>query len=70
MPRLYDLSVPTEDSPSEPLPLKVEHKAHELSLELIEMFLGGKKEDLADGVGWADDAISLGAHAGIHAVAD
>ncbi len=66
MPRLYDLSVPTEDSPSEPLPLKVEHKAHELSLGLIEMFLGGKKEDLADGVGWADDAISLGAHAGTH----
>ena len=66
MPRLYDLSVPTEDSPSEPLPLKVEHKAHELSLGLIEMFLGGKREDLADGVGWADDAISLGAHAGTH----
>jgi kynurenine formamidase len=66
MSRLYDLSVPTEDSPSEPLPLKVEHKGHELSLPIIEMFLGGKKEDLPDGLGWADDAISLGGHAGTH----
>ena len=66
MPRIYDLSVPTEDSPSEPLPLKVEHKAHELSLPVIEMFMGGKKENLIDGLGWADDAVSLTAHSGTH----
>ncbi len=66
MPGIYDLSVPTEDSPSEPLPLKVEHKAHELSLPLIEMFMGGKKENLADGLGWADDAVSLTTHSGTH----
>jgi kynurenine formamidase len=66
MPRIYDLSVPTEDSPSEPLPVRVEHKQHDLSLGIIEMFLGGKKEDLADGLGWADDAATLGAHSGTH----
>ncbi|MBN1690047.1 MAG: cyclase family protein [Dehalococcoidia bacterium] len=66
MTRFYDLSVPTEDSPSEPLPVKVEHKAHDVSLPIIEMFLGGKKEDLADGLGWADDSATLGAHAGTH----
>jgi kynurenine formamidase len=64
--RIFDLSVPTEDSPSEPLPLKVEHKAHELSLPVIEMFMGGKKENLVDGLGWADDAVSLTAHSGTH----
>lgn len=66
MTRIYDLSVPTEDSPSEPLPVRVEHKAHDVSLPIIEMFLGGKKEDLADGLGWADDSATLGAHAGTH----
>jgi len=66
MTRIFDLSVPTEDSPSEPLPVRVEHKAHDVSLPIIEMFLGGKKEDLADGLGWADDSATLGAHAGTH----
>jgi kynurenine formamidase len=66
MSRIYDLSVPTEDSPSEPLPVKVEHKAHELSLPVIEMFMGGKKENLVDGLGWADDVVSLTAHSGTH----
>jgi kynurenine formamidase len=63
---LYDLSLPTEDNPSEPVPLKVEHKAHEASLSIIESKLGGKKDDLADGLGWADDAVSLGSHSGTH----
>jgi hypothetical protein len=40
---LYDLSVPTEDSPSEPVPLKVEHKGHEASLPIIESKLGEKR---------------------------
>ena len=66
MTKLYDLSVPTEDSPSEPVPLKVEHKGHEASLPIIESKLGGKKDDLADGLGWADDAVSLGSHSGTH----
>jgi kynurenine formamidase len=66
MRKVYDLSVPTEDSPSEPIPLKVEHKDHMVSLPVMEMFLGGKKEDYADGLGWADDALSLGAHSGTH----
>lgn len=66
MTRIFDLSVPTEDSPSEPVPVKVEHKSHESSLPIIEIVLGAKKEDLADGVGWADDALTLGTHSGTH----
>lgn len=66
MTKVYDLSVPTEDSPSEPLPVKVEHKPHEASLPIIGLLLGAKKEDMVDGLGWADDAVSLSAHAGTH----
>jgi kynurenine formamidase len=66
MTTIYDLSIPTEDSPSEPQPVQVEHKAHEESLPIIEFVLGAKKEDMVDELGWADDAVSLSAHAGTH----
>jgi len=66
MTKLYDLSIPTEDNPSEPQPVKVEHKAHEESLPMLDFLFGAKKEDLVDGLGWADDAVSLSAHAGTH----
>jgi kynurenine formamidase len=63
---IFDLSIPLEDSPSEPQPVKVEHKSHESSLPLVELVFGAKKEDMADGLGWADDSISLSAHSGTH----
>jgi kynurenine formamidase len=44
----------------------VEHKAHNSSLPLIELVFDAKKEDMADGLGWADDAVSLSAHSGTH----
>jgi kynurenine formamidase len=66
MAKIYDLSVPTEDSPSEPMPVKVEHLAHELGLPMFEMFMGAKKEDIADGLGWATDTVTLNTHSGTH----
>lgn len=66
MPKFYDLSVPTEDSPSEPIPVKVEHEDHEHSFPVVSMFLGGKKEDYVDGLGWANDSCNIGTHAGTH----
>ncbi|HUN56220.1 MAG TPA: cyclase family protein [Smithella sp.] len=66
MTTIFDLSIPLEDSPSEPQPVKVEHIAHESSLPIIELVLGAKKEDMADGLGWADDSVSLSAHSGTH----
>ena len=66
MKKIYDLSIPLEDSPSEPQPVTVEHKSHDASLPVIEFVMGGKKEDMADGLGWADDVISLSAHSGTH----
>jgi kynurenine formamidase len=64
--KIYDLSIPTEDSPSEPSPVKVEHKSHDESLPIFDQAFSVKKEDLPDHTGWADDAVSLGAHTGTH----
>ena len=66
MTKIYDLSIPMEDSPSEPQPVKVEHKTHDTSLPIIEFVLGAKQSDMVDGLGWADDAVSLSAHSGTH----
>ena len=66
MTRVIDLSVPTEDSPSEPIPLKVSHEAHRQSVEVMMMFFGCSEQDLPAGLGWANDTVSLTAHAGTH----
>ena len=49
MAKFYDLSVPTEDSPSEPLPLKVVHEEHKGSAAVMGMCLGASESDLPGG---------------------
>jgi kynurenine formamidase len=66
MVRIVDLSVPMEDSPSEPLPVKVTHELHQQAVELMKMFFGCTDKDLPQGLGWANDSVTLGAHAGTH----
>ena len=66
MATIIDLSVPTEDSPSEPLPVKVSHEAHERSVKAVEMFFGCSEQDLPQGLGWANDTVTMIAHAGTH----
>ncbi len=67
MTKIIDLSVPTEDSPSEPLPVKVSHEAHRQSVEVIKMFFGCAACGPArQGLGWANDSVQMGAHAGTH----
>lgn len=66
MARIVDLSVPTEDSPSEPLPVKVSHEAHAQSVEIMKLLFGCSEQDLPQGLGWANDSVTLGAHAGTH----
>ncbi|HIC96212.1 TPA: cyclase family protein [Candidatus Bipolaricaulota bacterium] len=66
MARIIDLSVPTEDSPSEPLPVKVNHEPHQQSVEMMKMFFGCTEQDLPQGLGWANDSVTLGTHAGTH----
>ena len=66
MPKFYDLNVPTEDSPSEPLPLKVVHEDHVKSAAAMKLFLGAGDDDLPNGLGWANDSVSLISHSGTH----
>ena len=63
---IIDLSVPTEDSPSEPLPVKVSHEDHGQSVEMAKTFFGCSEYDLPQGLGWANDSVTMGAHAGTH----
>lgn len=64
--RIIDLSIPTEETPSDPSPVKVTHETHEQSVELMTLVFGCNKDDLPQGLGWANDTITLGAHAGTH----
>lgn len=66
MRRLIDLSVPTESSPSEPLPVEVRHQEHALSAEVMGMFFGCAATDLPGGLGWANDVVNMISHAGTH----
>jgi kynurenine formamidase len=66
MARIIDLSVPTEDSPSEPLPVKVSHEDHQKSVEFMKSFFGCNGQDLPHGLGWANYTVLMGAHAGTH----
>lgn len=66
MVRIIDLSVPTEDSLSEPLPVKVSHEGHEQSVGVMKSFFNCSEQDLPQGLGWANDSVTMGAHAGTH----
>jgi len=64
--RLVDLSVPIEDSPSEPFRPPVKHEGHEEGSAVMQSFFGCTAEDLPDGLGWANDSVSLITHSGTH----
>jgi kynurenine formamidase len=66
MVRIIDLSVPTEDSPSEPLRLEVTHEEHKASVALMKLFFGCGEEDLPQGLSWANDTVKMISHAGTH----
>ena len=66
MASIIDLSIPLEDSPSEPLPVKVTHELHQQAVEMMKIFFGCSQEDLPQGLGWANDSVVLSAHAGTH----
>jgi kynurenine formamidase len=64
--RLIDLNVPTEESVSEPLKIKVVHQKHEDTAAAASSFWGAKPEDLPEGLGWANDWVELYTHSGTH----
>ena len=63
---IIDLSVPTESSPSEPLPIEIAHEAHAESTEAMKMFFGCQEGDLPEALGWANDQVRMNAHSGTH----
>jgi len=64
--QIIDLSVPTEESPSEALSLKVVHQSHEETAPVLAGFFGCKVEDLREGLGYANDQVELISHSGTH----
>jgi kynurenine formamidase len=64
--RIVDLSVPIEDSPSEPFRVEVTHQDHDQGAAAMLDYFGCSTEDLPKGKGWANDSVTLIAHSGTH----
>lgn len=64
--RIIDLSVPTEECPSEALGMKMSYESHEAGVEFIKRFLGCDRNDLPGGLGPAGETATLISHAGTH----
>ena len=64
--KIFDLNVPTEMSPSEPLGLQVQHQDHAASAAFMASFFDASVDDLPEGLGWANDQVTMISHAGTH----
>jgi kynurenine formamidase len=64
--KLVDLSVPIEESDSEPFRPVVEHLDHRAGAETMSKIFGVPESLLPGGLGWANDNITLITHAGTH----
>ncbi len=64
--KCFDLNVPIEDCPSEPMPPKIQYQTHEASAVQMASFFGATPKDLPNGMGWANEVVSLITHAGTH----
>lgn len=64
--KIFDLSVPTEVSLSEPLGLQVAHESHQDSAAFMASFFEATVDQLPDGNGWANDRVTMISHAGTH----
>lgn len=62
----YDLSVPLEDSPSEPLSVVIERQTHADSAPIMAEMLGASIADLPNDLGWANDKAIISSHNGTH----
>jgi kynurenine formamidase len=64
--RYVDLSVPIEESESEPMKPQVVHMDHAAGAQVMSAIFGIPAADLPGGLGWANDNITLVTHAGTH----
>ena len=66
MPRIVDLSVPLEESPSEPMMPQIEYHAHKIGSKTMQTFFNCEEKDLPGGLGWSDEKVTAITHAGTH----
>jgi kynurenine formamidase len=66
MPKFYDLNVPLEDSPSEPLRLSITYQNHEESAPMMAQYLQCTVSDFPEGQGWAVEQVNASTHNGTH----
>jgi kynurenine formamidase len=64
--RFVDLSVPIEESDSEPFKPQVTHMDHASGAAVMSQIFGVPAGSLPGGLGWANDNITLITHAGTH----
>lgn len=66
MPKFYDLNVPLEDSPSEPLALTINYFNHEQTAAMMAQYLQCDISDFPDGQGWGVENVQASTHNGTH----
>lgn len=66
MRNFIDLSVPIEAVPSEPFMPTVQHHGHKEGAQVMCGMFGCRADDLPEGLGWANDTVTLISHAGTH----
>jgi kynurenine formamidase len=64
--RIVDLSVPIEDTPSEPVRPQIAYEDHDATAPLVAGIFGCEVADLPDGRGWASETVTAITHAGTH----
>ncbi len=64
--KLIDLSVSIEDTVSEPFRPKIVHHSHKEGAQVMKGIFQCSESDLPDGLGWANDTVTLITHAGTH----
>ncbi len=64
--RIFDISIPTAETASEPTSPKVAHQTHQQTAPQLMAIFQCKAEDLPGGYGWGNDAVEMSAHAGTH----
>jgi kynurenine formamidase len=66
MRKFIDLSVPVEVCPSEPFMPIIHHHDHKAGSEVMCGMFGCRPDDLPEGLGWANDTLTVITHAGTH----
>lgn len=64
--KFIDLSIPTEESPSDPIPAEIIHITHEQGAEFLCNYFNCEKSDLPAGLGSSSDVATLSSHSGTH----